>query len=175
MSIFKNIVDDFKARKLEREERRMDDEYVNDILSSQYKNAYYTLCGNCDIWLHNPQKHLVGRKAPIHLETDNIPTYKIRFMTPEKAHNFIQNNFYIGIEHQKDVKISQVGSSVIIEPLSIDYHVHMEVDSEELGQQLVKILRRQYINNKRDYTIEEKQGLLSQVAESEIEKLGIKF
>ena len=175
MTIFKKMINSYNARKQEIAERDADEEYINDCLPNHHKNAYYMMCGNCDVYLRNPQKVEIWKsQEPVYLETDNIPTYVIRFMTPEKAQYFTENNFFMGPEHQKSVEINQDGRNIIIKPTNIDYHVHIEVDSEEVGQQLVKMFRRQYINNK-EYKVEQKKELLSQVAESEIEKLGIEF
>lgn len=179
MSIFNKMISDYNVWKQGRNERKADEEYINDCLPNHHKNSYYMMCGNCDVHLRNPQKHLLGKKEPVYLETDNIPTYVINFSTLEKAQHFMENNFFMGPEHQKSVRIDIVStvlsSAIIIKPTNIDYNVHIEVDSEEVGKKLVKMFRRQYIDEKNLPKLKEKKELMSQKAESEIEKLGIEF
>lgn len=176
---FKKRINAYAIRKQEIAERREDEEYINDCLPNHHKNAYYMMCGNCDVIVRNPQKYDEVRRDTYYIEIDNIPTYTITFSTLEKARKFMENNFFMGAEHQKNVKIEIVegpfsGATIVMQPTRIDYEIHIEVDSDEVGKKLVKMFRRQYIHNK-DYKVDEKQEFVSQVAESEIEKLGIKF
>ena len=180
MSIFKKMINNYNTHKQERAERKADEEYVNDCLPNHHKNSFYMICGNCDVYLQNPQKVEIWKsQEPVYLETNNIPTYIIKFTSLETAESFMKNNFFMGPEHQKSVRIDIVSTilsaAIIIKPTKIDYKVHIEVDSEEVGKKLVKLFRRQYINNKNLPKLIEKKEKLSQVAESEVEKLGIEF
>lgn len=171
MSIFKNIITNVSARELEKKTLIGKTIYINECLPDSRKNAYYFMCGECSVIVHTPTKRLNDE----YVEIFNIPTYVMRFKTPEKAQQFLENNFFIGIEHQKNVEISQVGSNVILKPTRFDYEIHIEVDSEEVGQKLVKLFRRQYIDNGNLVKIKKDKDKLSQASESEIEKLGIEF
>jgi len=174
------MINDYKARKQEKNEQRADEEYINDCLSSHYKNAYYKICGNYDVYLQNPQMYNVVRKEIMYLGTDNIPTYVIKFSSLGKAKAFFKNNFFMGVKHQKSVDINIVStvlsSAIIIKPTNIDYEIHIEVYSEEVAQKLVKMFRQQYIDNKHcQHKAKKYKKIISQDAENEIEKLGIEF
>lgn len=184
MSIFKKMISDYNNWEQERKERKAEEEYINDVLSHHNRNSYYTICGNFDVHIRNPQKYEVGKKSPVYLETDNMPTYVINFSSLEKAQHFMENNFFMGAEHQKSVKIDVVStvlsSAIIMKPTSIEYNIHIEVDSEEVAQKLVKMFRREYVENryllnKQLLKLKQRKQDVSQVAESEIEKLGIEF
>lgn len=170
MTIFKKMISSYKARKHEREERKSDERYINEDLTSELKNAYYKMCGNCDVFLRNPQEYNFAQGRRVWLEIDNVPTYAIKFSSLEKAQQFMKNNFFMGLEHQDCVDISIVNTvlsaAIIIKPVNRAYDIHIEVDSEEAGQQLVKMFRRQYIDNK---------NLAKLKGREEIESLGIEF
>ena len=170
MSIFKKMINNYNAHKQERAERKADEEYINEDLTSNLKNAYYKMCGNCDVFLRNPQEYNLAQSRRVWLEINNVPTYIINFTSLEKAESFMKNNFFMGPEHQDCVDISLVSTvlstAIIIKPVNRAYDIHIEVDSEEAGQQLVKMFRRQYVDNK---------NLAKLKGREEIESLGIEF
>ena len=170
MSIFKKMINDYNAWKQEKEEKRADEKYINEDLTSSLKNAYYQTCCNCDVFLRNPQEYNFAQGRRVWLETNNIPTYIINFTSLEKAESFMKNNFFMGPEKQDCVDISLVNTvlnaAIIIKPVNWAYDVHIVVDSKEVGQQLVKMFRRQYIDNK---------NLAKLKGQKEIEDLGIEL
>jgi hypothetical protein len=153
--------------------------YINDLLTSRFRNCYYQDSGNYDVYLQTPQRYDVVKYKFTYLEANSILTYTINFSSQEKAEQFLKNNFYMGVDKQKNVKIGIVNmpvcSMVVIQPMSIDYEVHIEVDNEEVAQKLVKRFRQQYLNNKNIKEIKEKKHKISKDAEKEIENLGIEF
>lgn len=169
MSIFKKIIKNINAIELEKKTLIGKTIYINNCLPDPNKNAYYMMCGECSVVVHTPTKRLKDEDVEIY----NIPTYVIRFLTPEGAFNFKEKNICKGM--LKNVEIRQVGGNLVIKPTTFDYRFWIEVDSEKLGQKLVKLFRRQYINNMDLVRVDKNKGTLSQVAESEIEKLGIEF
>jgi hypothetical protein len=170
MSLFKNMINNYNARKQEKEERKLDKQYINADLTSSLKNAYYKMSDNCDVFLRNPQEYNFAQGRRVWLEIDNVPTYVIKFSSLEKAQQFMKNNFFMGPEHQDCVDISLVNTvlsaAIIIKPVNRAYDIHIEVNSEEVGQKLVKMFRRQYIDNK---------NLAKLKGQEEIENLGIEF
>jgi hypothetical protein len=151
-TIFKKLVTKCKTRKQARDEIKEDRNYITNSLGSSYKNAYYKLCWGCDVYLQAPQAYDDIRHRVVYFERNNIPTYVINFLSQEKAQEFMENNFFMGLEHQRHVEINLVssglGASITIKPTNIDYRVHIHVKYEDPGKKLVEMFRRQYIENR---------------------------
>ena len=122
-----------------------DEIYVRKDLSNSEKNAYYFRCGGYNVVLRNPRKYL-SRERFEYIETDNIPTYSIRFETYQMATKFIEKCIADGTQN---VDVCQRGPIVVIKPTNIDYQLWIELDKEDLCQKMVQVLRRQYVNNKK--------------------------
>lgn len=177
MSIFNSMI--CNCNEVGQEERDMEEKYIDGGLPNINKNATYTFNDKWDVCVKTPQECLGGKNGYVCLGTDNLPTYIIKFKSLEKAQRFMGNNFSLGTGQQKNIKVDVVGtvlgSAIVIQPINLDYEVHIEVASEEVARKLVKMFRRQYIDNRQLAEIKARGLKTNQHRQSEVERLGIEF